>query len=281
MATIKTTDVSKSWAPDSVSSFKFEDIVGESLYVSLTTFGGNIIGDAPSLKVPYVSDADDAGFVAEGAEVPETDVDLDEVLIQTRKIGQIITLSNEQAAQPDAATTVAASMKRNVVSQLNRALIEQPAPTAPAIAPSTGLIHTPGIVEGDAVDSDLDSLVETISELEANYAAPKFLVIDPLSKAHLYTMRKGTGSNEGLLSAATAEPTSPILGLQVIVSPFMPAHTGLIVDPAAIVSAYSEVQVATSTDAKFTSDSTVYRVTVRCGHVVVKPNRLAKIAIGA
>lgn len=282
MASIKTTNVNApdSWAPDTVSTFKFEDVLPDNLYLSLTTFGGKIEGDRPSLHVPYVSDADDADFVAEGDEISETTPGLNEVLIQTRKVGQIVTLSNEQAAQVDTARVVADSMKRNVTAKLNRALLTQAAPTPPAIAPSAGLINTTGILEGDPLVGDLDPLVDLISELESNYAAPKFLVIDPLSRAALYKLKAGDASNEGLLSPVTAEPVSAILGLQVIVSPFMPANTGLIVDPGAIVSAYSDVSVAQSTEAKFTSDSTVYRVTARVGHAVVKADRLAKLTIG-
>lgn len=279
---IKTTNVDApdSWAPDQISTFKFEDVLPDNLYLSLTTFGGKIEGDRPSLRVPYVSDADDAGFIAEGDEITETTPGLHEVLIQTRKVAQIVTLSNEQASQVDTPRVVADSMKRNVTSKLNRALLTQAAPTPPAIAPSAGLVNTAGILEGDDVVDDLDPLVDLISELESNYAAPKFLVIDPLSRAALYKMKAGDASNEGLLSPVTAEPVSAILGLQVIVSPFLPANTGLIVDPGAIVSAYSDVSVAQSTEAKFTSDSTVYRVTARVGHAVVKADRLAKFAIG-
>lgn len=282
MATIKTSNVNApdSWAPDSVSTFKFEDVLPDNHYLSLTTFGGKIEGDQPSLHVPYVSDSDDADFVAEGTEIAETDVGLNEVLIQTRKVAQIVTLSNEQAAQDDTARVVAESMKRNVTAKLNRALLTQVAPTPPAIAPAVGLVNTSGILEGDDVVDNLDPLVDLISELEANFATPKFLVIDPLSRAALYKMKAGSTSNEGLLSPVTAEPVSAILGLQVIVSPFMPANSGLIVDPSAVVSAYSDVSVAQSSEAKFTSDSTVYRVTARVGHVVVKANRLAKFAIG-
>ncbi|MCF8606023.1 phage major capsid protein [Gordonia sp. HY442] len=283
MASIKTTtvDAPDSWAPDQVSTFKFEDVLADNLYLSLTTFGGKIEGDQPSLHVPYVSDADDAQFTAEGAEIAETTPGLNEVLIQTRKIAQLVTLSTEQSQQVDTARVVADSMKRNVVSKLNHSLLTQVAPTAPAIAPSAGLVNTAGIIEGDPLVGNLDPLVDLISELESNYAAPKFLVIDPLSRAALYKLKAGDASNEGLLSPVTAEPVSAILGLQVIVSPFMPANTGLIVDPAAIVSAYSPVSVAQSTDAKFTSDAVVYRVTTRVGHAVVKADRLATISIGA
>lgn len=270
-----------SWAPDQVSSHVFEDVVGDALYNSLTTVVGSITGDQPSIRVPVVNDAKNADWVAEGAPIPEETPSLDEVVLQTRKIAVAATLSNEQAAQGTTPATIAASLKRDIIRRLDSALLTEPAPTAPAIAPSTGILNTTGILEGDPLVGDLDPLVDLISELEANFATPKVLLVDPLAKAHLYKLKTDdTASNQGLLSPVTASPTSPILGLQVVVSPFLPANSGLIVDPANIVSAVSTVDVAQSTDAKFLQDATVYRVIVRCGHAVVKADRLAKLSIG-
>lgn len=55
---------------------------------------------------------------------------------------------------------------------------------------------------------------------------------------------------------------------------------GLVIDAAEVISAYGEIQVATSTDAYFNSDSVAIRATWRVGHVVPCANRIGKFTIG-
>lgn len=278
---VTTPGVAKGWAPDQVTPFKFEDVLGEALYSSLTKKGGEILGDAPSLRVPYVTDSDDAEFYAEGATISESSPSLDEVTIQSRKLARLVEVSNEAASQGDTPTVIANSVRRDLVRKLDLALLVQVAPTAPAVAPSVGLLNTPGILEGEDVVDNLDPLIDVISEIGSGGGKATTLLLSPTAWAHLYKMKRGTAAgNVGLLSAATDNPDTPILGLQVRVTNALPDYTGMAIDPEAIVSAWSPISVAQSTDAAFRNDSTLYRATVRCGHVVVKPNRIAKLAIG-
>lgn len=275
------TNAPGSWSPDQVSSHVFTDVLGDALYNSLTTVVGSIQGDQPSIRVPVVTDSKSADFVPEGATIPEVEPSLDEVVLQTRKIAVTSAISNEQASQGTTPAQIAASLKRDIVRKLDQALLTQAAPGVGEIAPSVGILNTLGIIEGDPLVSDLDPLVDLISQLEANFANPPVLLVDPLAKAALFRLKTDVAaSNVGLLSPATSTPTSPILGLQMIVSPFMPANSGLIVDPSNIVSATSTVDVAQSTDARFYEDAVVYRVVTRCGHAVVHADRLAKLSIG-
>jgi HK97 family phage major capsid protein len=72
-----------------------------------------------------------------------------------------------------------------------------------------------------------------------------------------------------------------LLSLPVLVNPAMPAHTGLVIDRTAVVSAVGPLVVATSTDRYFDSDSVALRATWRAGHAVVRPDRIGKFAITA
>lgn len=277
---ITTPNVASGWRPDQIHYFDADKILGDSLYLSATTKGGDIQGDAPSLLVPYVDDADSADFVAEGAEISTDDPDLDQVQVFTRKIARMVKLSREQFGQDGTAATVAASVKNDLIRKMDRALLRQDAPTAPAVAPVAGLVNTTGLVEAeDPITTDLDPLIDLLVELQANDAAPRVIVVDPLAFGALAKLRKGEGSNEGLLSGANDALTFPLLGTQVSVSNAMPASTGVVIDPAAIISAFSQVEIATDESAYFTSDSVAVRAIVRVGHQVVRPARLGKFTV--
>ncbi|UPW09792.1 phage major capsid protein [Gordonia terrae] len=281
MANITTPNAAPGWRWDQIHFFDADERLSESLYVAATTKGGDIQGDAPAVRVPYIDDADSAGFVAEGAEIPEDDPDLDEALVYTRKIGRIVKLSREQWSQPNAAANIAGSVKNDLIRKMDRALLAQVAPTAPAVAPSAGIVNLTGILEGDPITTNLDPLVDLYAELASNDATPRFLIVDPLAYAFLYKLKTDdSSSNQGLLSPATEAPTSPILGLTTQVSNAMPANSGVLIDPAAIVSAYSQLEIATSDQAYFTSDNIAIRATVRVGHTVVRPQRIGKLTIG-
>lgn len=281
MANITTPNVASGWRPDKIHYFNADEQLSESLYVMATTFGGEIQGDAPALRVPYIDDADSAGFVAEGAEIPEDDPDLDEVLVYTRKIARLVKMSREQASQPGVGDKISASVKNDLIRKMDRALLTQSAPVSPAVAPAAGIVNVAGIVEGDPITANLDPLVDLIAELSSNDATPRFLIVDPLAYAFLYKLKTDdTASNQGLLSAATESPTSPILGLTTQVSNALPANSGVVIDPAAIVSAYSQLEIATDESVYFASDNIGIRATVRVGHTVVRPQRIGKLTIG-
>ena len=107
------------------------------------------------------------------------------------------------------------------------------------------------------------------------------MVLDPLAWASLRSMKYGTGSNQSLLGAGTSDAQAMVLSLPVVVNNEMPANSGLVLDRSAVVSAVSEVSVATDTSVYFTSDSTALRATWRVGHAVVRPDRVGKFTVAA
>ncbi|MGW5524118.1 phage major capsid family protein [Gordonia sp. NPDC003950] len=278
--TNKTTNAA--FSPDQVSTFAAQEILGDSLYLTQTTKGGEILGDVPSLRIPVVNDADAAEFVNEGTAITPEDVGLDEEVIQVRRISRLVKLSDESYGQGNAAGAVADSVKNDLVRRADLALIAQAAPVAPAIAPSVGIVNTPGILDDYEVGADLEPLVQAYADIVENNGAPTGLILSPGAFVHLYgSMKEATGSNKGLLSAATDSPESAILGLPRVVSNAVPAGTGLIIDRTAIVSAYSSVQLATSTDAYFAEVVTAVRALWYVGHKCVRPQKIAKFTIAA
>ena len=80
MANTETTLTSaKAWSPD-VTGVAPDIAVPDALILKTSTVAGSIEGDAPAVRVQYIDDAT-AGFVAEGAALPEADPNLSEALV--------------------------------------------------------------------------------------------------------------------------------------------------------------------------------------------------------
>lgn len=266
------------WRPDQ-TAFAASDVVGDALVLHASTVSGSIEGDAPALRVAYVDDAS-ASFTAEGDTISEANPGLNEVLVHTAKVTQLVRLSREQWAQAGTANELSNSVRRAITRKVDEAFLTQTAPTSPAVAPPAGLLNVTGVEEGDPVDTDLDALVDLIAELESNGSQPSMIVVDPLGWAHLRKLKTATGSNVTLLGAGTSDAERRLLGLPVLVSSAMTANTGLVIDRSAVVSAVGTVQVATDESVYFTTDSIALRATWRVGWNIVRPDRIGVFEIG-
>lgn len=279
MATETTRTSDKAWSPD-VTAFAPSEAIPDALVLQTSTVVGRIEGDEPAVRVAYVDDAT-ADFVAEAAVIPESDPALSEVLVHTGKVAQLVRLSREQYAQANTPQMLAESVRRAVTKRANLAYIAQATPTAPAVTPPAGLVNVGGIVEGDPVAADLDALVDLIATLESNGATPSHILVDPIGWASLRKFKTGTGSAQALLGAGTTDATKSLLDLPVMVTSALAGGTGLVIDRSAIVSAVGDVQLATSSDVYFASDSIGIRCTFRFGANVVRPERIGSFTVTA
>jgi HK97 family phage major capsid protein len=268
------------WRPD-VSTHAPVDVVPESLILQTSTVAGVVEGDAPSVRCAYVVD-DEAVFKAEGAELDEAEPELAEVAVFTAKISMLIRVSREQYFQNGTAEQLSQSCGRALVKKADQAYLAQAAPVGPAVSPAAGLLNVTGIVDGGEISDSLDGLVDLVAELQSNNATPSHIVVDPLAWAELRKLKYDTGtSNQSLLGAGTDDSTPRLLSLPVLVNRFAPAHTGLVVDQTAVVSAVGPVMVATSADQYFSSDSIAVRATWRIGQGVPRPDRLGTFTVAA
>ncbi|MBE1531145.1 phage major capsid protein [Actinomadura algeriensis] len=278
MAVHTTGTSAKAWAPD-VTTFAPADAVPEALILQTSTVAGSVEGDAPAVRCAYVDDAD-AEFVAEGADIPESDPALSEVLVYTGKISQLVRLSREQFEQDGTEDRLAVSVGRAVTRRANTAYLTQAAPAVGETTPPAGILNITGITAGGAVTGNLDVLVDLLATLQGNDAEPSHIITDPTGWATLRKMKTdATDSNESLLGAGTTDATRMLLDLPVVVSPAMTAGTGLVVDRTAVVSAVGSVLVAVSEHVYFTADSIGLRCTWRIGWNVVRPERIGSFTI--
>lgn len=275
MATKTTPTSPRAWAPDQ-TAFVPADVVPDALILNTATVVGQIEGDEPALRVPFVSDDGVVGFVAEGAEIPDADQEFDEVVVLTGKVAALGKYSFETLAQPEAARMVVESLSRSVVTKANAAYLGN----LEAAPGPTGLLNTPDIIDFETpIGDDLDQLVDAIAFVELDGGAATHIIANPTAWATLNKLKRATDSNESLIGAGTVAAERALLGLPVLVTPAMPAGSLLVIDQAAVIGAQSPVRVARSDDAYFSSDSIGVRVTWRLGWKVMHATRVAKLTI--
>lgn len=265
------------WRPNIVSAYSPDDALPDAVILQVATQGGVIEGDAPSLLVPYVDDAD-AAFVAEGQPINESDPGLAQVAVFTGKVAQLVSVSREQMNQPGASQRILTSVQRAVTRKANAAFISQPAPAAPATTPPAGIMSQAATLD-DQVTGNLDPVADAVGVIEEDGGQATHILASPTSWSALRKMKAATDSNTSLLGAGTDDADRRLLGLPVLTTPAVPANTILVVDKAAIVSAVGAVLVAQSDQYLFGSDSLAVRVTWRFGAQVVKPARLVSLTV--
>jgi len=281
MAVTQTTLTSaKAWSPDLITAVAAELAVPDALVLQTSTVAGSIEGDAVVVRVQYVDDAS-AAFVAEGAPIDTAEPDLSECLVYSGKVAQVIRLSREQWVQDNASELLSASVARAVTKAGNAAYINQVAPTPPALSPPPGLLNVTGIINGGAVATTFDKLVDLLATLAENGGTPSHIILSPTAWASLRKFKQATASNASLLGVGAADAVPFLLGLPVIVTPAAPTNAGLVIDKTAVVSAVGKVEVATSEHAFFSADSIAVRCVWRFGANVVRPNRIGKFTVTA
>lgn len=277
MATETTGTSAQAWSPD-LSSVAPRDAIPNALILQTSTVAGQVEGDAPAVRVMYVDDAA-AGFVAEGAAIPEAAPDLAETLVYTGKVSQLLRLSREQFVQPNAQALLSESVARAVTKAADVAYVAQAAPTSPAVTPPAGLLNVTGIEDGGDVDASLDALVDLMATIADNGGTPSHIVVSPTAWAELRKFKTATGSNMSLIGAGTHDAERFLLDVPVLVNAAVPTGTGLVIDKTAVVSAVGPVQVQQSEHAFFANDSIGLRCVWRFGQALVHPDRVGKFTV--
>lgn len=268
MSTITTN--AKGYYNDQV--FPAEDVVPDSLVLQpdVVTVTGAPEGDAPVVRIPYVNADPDVGFVAEGADIPKSDPTLSEILVSTRKLALLADQSNESYSYSGAADSVATSMQRAITLKGDNVLLNNP--TNP-----TGLWFTDGITDAGEVTTTFDPFIDAIAGIEANNGAASSIIIHPKSWAILSKLKTTDGVLQ--LGSPTQQASRTLFGLPVHVTASIAEGHALVVDSREIVAAVGGIELTSSSEAAFTSDSMLHRITWRIGWAVVHPDRLAKLTI--
>jgi HK97 family phage major capsid protein len=269
----------KSLYPD--ETFDYREAVPSALIANplVTTVAGMIEGDKPQVRVPFIKTDPTSGFVKEGAVINNGGGELDEVLITTGKIATIVTQSNESASFQTASQLIAAGVSRSIITSADQAFLNNPKATDPAEQNGpVGILNATGIT---TLSTNADKIVDAIADAKAgigtNGGTPSAIIVNYATEAILRKLALNSG--EKVLGSPSQAGQLTVFDLPVIVNNAMPDSQLFLTSAFEIVAAVGPVQLATSGDALFNSDSLVRRATWRIGAKAIHPDRLALLTI--
>jgi HK97 family phage major capsid protein len=273
------TDASRpSWNPDLYASLDADDLVPDALIIRTGTYAGSVEGDAPSVRVPYVSDDGTAAVVAEGGTITPNDSTPAEIVFATDKVSRMIKVSREQLAQSGAAERLARSMARSVIVKADDLYLNN-------AANPTGLLLTAGLATagdlGGATDPTVFEAYDAVGAIENDGGQATHILFNPLDWALLSKLPDETGSARSLLADVHDASRRSLAGVPVIVSNHVTQGAALMLDQSEIITAYGNLLMARSDDFYFDSDSVALRLTWRLGFKVARVARLQRLTVAA
>lgn len=258
-----------------ISYIPAQDVVPDMLVLTQALQGPVIDGDAPMVRIPYVSEDPEAAQVNEGAKIGDATPVLTELTVSTRKLAVLTQVSNESYTDK-AAPLLTDSLRRAVQVKADHVFLAQDPPVEGQVG-VTGIFNYPGITKGGNIggsDDAFDPIIEAIGAIGNNGGTPTSLIMGYSTWAFLLKLKDANG-HPFLTQDVINAPTPTIYGLPVVLSNQCPADKILVNSKNEVITSAGLVQVATSSDAYFDSDSVGVRVTFRFGYGIVHPNRLA------
>lgn len=218
------------------------------------------------------------GWYAENAEITQTDDLIDEIVVTPRKVASLALLSNELAADtsPAAVETIGNIIVNSVAAEVDRAFFN-----GTGVAPQPlGLTAVAGVstVSGtDSIPTMLADFADAIATIESEGGTATIAWMHPNDWSQL---------SQALTGHAAVAPIGAVernvLGVTVETSRHVAEDTIWVADGNQIAAVVrSDGEVAVSTDARFTSDSTLVRVTSRINFAYPFPLTVCKVTQGA
>ena len=276
---MKTNTASEILTPEQVAELIVRPVMDYSVAVQLST---ELHIEAHSLRIPMVTSDPSAAWVAEGAEITPSDMDFDEMTVTPSKVAGLSIISNELAddSSEEAAQMIGDGLARDIARKVDAAYFSNTTSNGPS-----GLLSLIGVspVNAGTAWANTDPFAEALSIAEGNNTTLTNFVANPADALAIAKVKKGTGSNEPLLSS---DPTSPsrrvLLGVPLLVSSLVAVGTiwGIPKDRS-IVVVRKDASVEVDTSPFFTSDRTAIRAVMRVGFGFTQNSAIVKITKSA
>ena len=265
--------------PEQVFDLLVQPTVDESVAARVATV---VHTGASSFRIPIVQADPTAAWVNEGAEIPTSDIDLDEASTNFHKLAGLSIVTNELAADssPAAAEAIGAGLARDLARKVDIAFFGNVASPAP---PGLGALSGTSPIDAGAAITNTDPFVEAIAAAEAVGATVDNFVANPADALVLAKVKKATGSNEPLLGVDATSPSRRVVaGVPLLTSPAVAVGTiwGLAKSRVYLVIR-EDAEVEADGSPFFTSDRTAIRGKLRVGFVFPHPAAVVEMTIDA
>lgn len=209
-------------------------------------------------RVPVLEGDGGAAWVAEGAEIPLTDAEMDEIVVVPSKVAGLRAISRELAedSAPSAQSIVGEAVAQSIANAVDASFFGSTVANGPS-----GLLSVTGVqtVDTGGTIANTDPFAEALSLSENEGAAVTAFVANPATVLQLAKVKKQTGSNEPLLGYDASQPTQR----QVLGVPLIPCPAVAVGDVWAIPQA--KVLVVLRDDVRLDVDRSRYFETDRIG----------------
>lgn len=272
MATITTSGIESAYG---ATAFPSMDAIPDALVHSQSRVSAVIEGDSPALHVPYIATQSTAQIVKEGDAIPEGGAAASEMIVYTRKVASIETITNEAKSSEQMTQMLTASLNTAIMDKANAVFLQNPKPSGET-AP-TGLFNLDNVNTGTLTGS-LDAIVEGIAAVSSKGGTPTSIIMNHGTWAKLLLLKYKDG--RPMIAPSVADSPTPMLyGLPVVLTKAAPESKLLINDANEVISAVGSVNLNGSEDAEFSKDKYMLRGTFRLGWGVIHPDRLAVITV--
>lgn len=204
-----------------------------------------------------------AGWFAELAPISDVGISADEMPVSPRKVAATQIVSNESAADANAAQMVGQALTNALSQTVDEAFFTGGGVNGPDGLP--GLTAMSTVVA--AADTTLDLYVDAIAAVEDAGGQAGAIYVSPATWALLSKIKSGTGSAQPVLSPQgnlSGATTRSLFGVPVYTSRFVEASTAWVLDPSRVVVVErTPASVAVDASVKFFEDATVLRATMR------------------
>lgn len=239
-----------------------------------------------TFRIPAVRQDPSAAWVAEGEEIPVSAAVGDEVAITPRKVAGLVTVSSETAddTNPAAATMVGDGLARDIARKVDQAFFGA-APTGPAATrQAPGLESLPAggadgitLVPGGSL-TDLEPFIDALAAAEEAGVVISAWVADSDSASTLAKLTTGSGSSVPLLGTDAANGIArTVLGIPLIVSPYVVAGIWGLSAATAVTVLRDDVSIDVDRSAYFSSDMVAIRGRIRVGFGFPNPAGIVKV----
>ena len=266
--------------PEDIGNLIVQPVARASVGIAVST---PIVTHSHQYRFPIVSADPSASWVAEGAEIPVEDADIEELLVTPSKVAGLTVISRELAldSSPEAQAVVGDGLARDIAKKVDVAFFGSTTANGPA-----GLDSLSGVTEVVTATTgiaNLDPFAQAISESETVGGTITAFVASPATVLALSTLKQfgATASNVPLI---TTDPTQPsqrlVLGVPLIPSPAVSDfEVWALPRQFSFVVQNDEPTLDVDASPFFTSDRIAVRATLRVGFGWPHPASVVKITI--
>ncbi|VEI03742.1 Predicted phage phi-C31 gp36 major capsid-like protein [Acidipropionibacterium jensenii] len=273
-----TTNAKSSFLPDQIEALVVKPVIAASVAIQAV---GSTAVDGNVVRVPIVDAFPTASWTDEGAEIVASDASLGEVASGFYKLAGLSIVSSELAedSNPDILNIVGQGLSNDIAASLDKAFFGSHGKT---LNMPKGLKDLTGVNKVTGALANLDVFLEAIYGAQGVGANLATFVANPADALKIAKLKESTSSNRGLVQPDPTRPgVSQVSGVPVLPSPAVTEGEiwGLPGAGRVVVAIRKGTELATSSDAMFTSDRLAIRATMRAAFLFPHEAAIQKITL--